>query len=200
MKSVRWLSRLLATIGPRPSRRSWGSTVGTQTMPLQYRIIMFTASAVACEAAMIRSPSFSRPSSSVTMTRRPAAISATADSTESKVPCGKTGMMGNTPKSRAAAPLSMRRRSPRRGHGVKCRAHHAELAADPAHDVEQLQESLRRGRGRRVAAVKAPKMPPFRLDAPALQLVAPLHEASRQSRSRVARTVTISSIRRRTRS
>jgi hypothetical protein len=35
VKSVRWTSRLLATIGPRPRRRSCGSTVGTQTMPLQ---------------------------------------------------------------------------------------------------------------------------------------------------------------------
>ena len=45
---------------------------------------MLTVSGVACAAAMIRSPSFSRLSSSVTMTSRPAATSAMADSTESK--------------------------------------------------------------------------------------------------------------------
>src|SRR5665213_1247701 len=45
---------------------------------------MFTVSDVALAAAMMRSPSFSRPWSSVTITSFPAAISAIADSTESK--------------------------------------------------------------------------------------------------------------------
>ena len=35
VKSVRCTSRFCCTIGPSPSRRSCGSTVGTQTIPLQ---------------------------------------------------------------------------------------------------------------------------------------------------------------------
>ena len=58
--------------------------VATQTIPLQCRIMMPMASVVAFDAAMIRSPSFSRRSSSVTITILPSAMSATADSTESK--------------------------------------------------------------------------------------------------------------------
>jgi hypothetical protein len=83
-KSVRCASMLFATMGLRPRRRSTSPVVATQTIPLQWRIMMPIASTVALEAAMIRSPSFSRRSSSVTITIRPAAISATADSTESK--------------------------------------------------------------------------------------------------------------------
>ena len=75
VKSVRRDSRLWPTIGPSPRRLSWVSTVGTQIIPLQYRIIMPTDCGVTPAAAMIRSPSFSRSSSSVTMTIRSAAMS-----------------------------------------------------------------------------------------------------------------------------
>src|SRR3954463_4330790 len=51
---------------------------------------MFTVSGVTLEAAMMRSPSFSRPSSSVTTTSPPAAIAWIAVSTVSKD--GRLGM------------------------------------------------------------------------------------------------------------
>src|ERR1043166_2966046 len=58
---------------------------------------MFTVSGVTLEAAMIKSPSFSRFSSSVTMISLPAAISAMADSTESKGGWAEALMQGCEP-------------------------------------------------------------------------------------------------------
>jgi hypothetical protein len=58
---------------------------------------------------MMRSPSFSRRSSSVTITIRPAAMSATADSTESKGEGGR----GHPDKIALRRPLSTRRARPR---------------------------------------------------------------------------------------
>src|SRR4051812_31267988 len=55
---------------------------------------MFTVSGVAFEAAMIRSPSFSRFSSSVTITSRPSAISWIADSTVSNGGWAEAVLMG----------------------------------------------------------------------------------------------------------
>jgi len=79
-KAVRWDSRFSGTIWEMPRRRSWCSTVGTQINPRAWRIIMLTASGVTLEAAITKSPSFSRFSSSVTITSLPAAMSARASS------------------------------------------------------------------------------------------------------------------------
>ena len=56
--------------------------MGTQMMPLVWRIMNATLSGVACSAAMMRSPSFSRSSSSMITTMRPARSSATISATE----------------------------------------------------------------------------------------------------------------------
>src|SRR5581483_2199079 len=56
------------------------AVVGTQTKPLPYLIIRFIASGVHFSAAMMKSPSFSRSSSSTTMTMRPWRISSIASS------------------------------------------------------------------------------------------------------------------------
>ncbi len=69
------------TICGRSSRASISSSMGTQMMPLVWRIMNATASGVARSAAMIRSPSFSRSSSSTMTTIRPAFMSATISST-----------------------------------------------------------------------------------------------------------------------
>ena len=50
-------------------------------MPLVWRIMKATCSGVAFEAAMMRSPSFSRSSSSTTTTSSPAAMAAIASET-----------------------------------------------------------------------------------------------------------------------
>src|SRR5581483_2411274 len=57
---------------------------------------MLIVSGVAFSAAMMRSPSFSRFSSSVTITSFPAAMSASADSTESKGGSVEVAMRGRT--------------------------------------------------------------------------------------------------------
>jgi hypothetical protein len=59
--------------------------------PRAWRIIMLTVSGVAFDAAITRSPSFSRFSSSVTMTSFPAAMSARASSMVSKGSFMKVG-------------------------------------------------------------------------------------------------------------
>ena len=76
VKAVRCDSLLTGTICGRSRRASCSSSIGTQMMPLVWRIMKATASGVACSAAMIRSPSFSRSSSSMMMTMRPARSSA----------------------------------------------------------------------------------------------------------------------------
>src|SRR6185437_8856010 len=85
VKAVRCDSLLLATICGSSRRASRSSSMGTQMMPLPWRIMKATASGVASSAAMMRSPSFSRSSSSMTRTMRPALRSATMSSTESRL-------------------------------------------------------------------------------------------------------------------
>jgi hypothetical protein len=70
------------------SRRSL--VIGTQMTPLAYLRMNATCSGVHFSAASVRSPSFSRSSSSTTMIIRPAAISATASSTVPNGGCGET--------------------------------------------------------------------------------------------------------------
>lgn len=111
-KSVRFRSRLLATIGARPSLARTSPVVATHTMPLPCLIMRPIASAVALHAAMMRSPSFSRFSSSVTITIRPAAMSATADSMESNGGGWEGGIGTN---SRRRVRLSIRGDAPRAG-------------------------------------------------------------------------------------
>jgi len=90
-------------MGLMPSRFSCGSAIGTQISPRAWRIIMLTSSGVAFSAAMSRSPSFSRPSSSVTMISPPAAIVWIAVSMESK---GVAADMGGAVKLCRRPPLS----------------------------------------------------------------------------------------------
>src|SRR5699024_7605965 len=59
--------------------------IGTQTSPRPYFVIKLTASGVTFSAAIKKSPSFSRSSSSTTMTMRPFLISSIADSILSSV-------------------------------------------------------------------------------------------------------------------
>ena len=58
--------------------------IGTQMTPLEWRMVKAISSGVAFAAAKMMSPSFSRSSSSTTTTALPAAMSATACSTESR--------------------------------------------------------------------------------------------------------------------
>ena len=76
--SLRWY------IGGSPSRSQSAAVSGAHSTPLVCRTMKPISSAVAHSAAMMRSPSFSRSSSSTTTTGRPAAISARACSTVPK--------------------------------------------------------------------------------------------------------------------
>ena len=84
VKAVRCDSLLTGTICGSSSRASRSSSIGTQMMPLVWRIMNATASGVARSAAMMRSPSFSRSSSSMTTTMRPARSSTSSSSMELK--------------------------------------------------------------------------------------------------------------------
>ena len=72
---------LRCTICGSSSCSSRSLVIGTQMTPLAYLRMNATISGVQACAAIVRSPSFSRSSSSTTMTMWPAAISATASST-----------------------------------------------------------------------------------------------------------------------
>ena len=81
VKAVDMFSRLTEVMSGswRASARSGES--GAQTRPLAWVTMKLMASVVANSAAMMRSASFSRPGSSVTMIIRPCRISSTASST-----------------------------------------------------------------------------------------------------------------------
>ena len=71
-----------ATIGDKCSRLASSAVTGTQTMPQQCLMMNAIFSVVQSEAAQTRSPSFSRSSSSVTMTISPRAMASMACVTE----------------------------------------------------------------------------------------------------------------------
>ena len=81
--AVRSLSLLCGVISGISSRSSMSAGIGTQITPLECRIVNAISSGVAFAAAKMRSPSFSRSSSSTTTTAFPSAMSAIARSTES---------------------------------------------------------------------------------------------------------------------
>jgi hypothetical protein len=72
-------------MGSRPNLSQIAPSNGTHRYPDVYLTMKATSSGVAFSAAKIRSPSFSRSSSSMTTTAFPAAMSATARSTESSL-------------------------------------------------------------------------------------------------------------------
>ena len=74
------MSRLWGVISGISSRSSMAAGIGTQMTPLLWRMVKAISSGVALDAAKMRSPSFSRSSSSTTTTALPAAMSATARS------------------------------------------------------------------------------------------------------------------------
>ena len=71
VKAVVWAESLSATIGARFSRLASARVIGVQTMPEVWRTMKAIFSGVQWTAATIRSPSFSRPSSSITTTISP---------------------------------------------------------------------------------------------------------------------------------
>src|SRR3954470_10096710 len=81
VKAVPSGASLDATIGSRCRRRASAPVSGAQTMPQVLRMMNAIFSGVQSEAATMRSPSFSRSSSSVTMTISPAENASTASVT-----------------------------------------------------------------------------------------------------------------------
>jgi len=88
VNAVRCDSLLAGTICGSSSADRRCSSIGTQMMPLVWRIMKATASGVAYSAPMMRSPSFSRSSSSMTTTMRPARSSARSSSIELRLLAG----------------------------------------------------------------------------------------------------------------
>jgi hypothetical protein len=124
---------LALTIGLRRRRTASAAVSGVQTMPLVWRTMKAIRSGVASEAAMIRSPSFSRSSSSTTITISPRRIASIAASIvlSSLIPSHPGQSRPSPPGARA-------------GPGRQL--------ADPARSVEREAGSqapgLRRGRSR----------------------------------------------------
>ena len=81
VKAVQWLSVFSDTICGRFSRWAKSTDIGVQIRPLAWVAMKFTFSVVACSAAQIRSPSFSRSGSSVQRISFPALSASSASST-----------------------------------------------------------------------------------------------------------------------
>ena len=81
VKAVPSGASFAATIGSRRRRRASSADIGAQTMPEVCRMMNAIFSGVHIDAAMKRSPSFSRSSSSVTTTSSPRAKAAMTAST-----------------------------------------------------------------------------------------------------------------------
>src|SRR5574340_234423 len=84
VKAVPWGLLLLRAIWLRPSCWQRASVRVRQMSPRPYLAMKLMASAVTCSAAITRSPSFSRSSSSTRMTILPARMSATISRTEDR--------------------------------------------------------------------------------------------------------------------
>ena len=69
VKAVSWLSVLCATICGSCSLRTYSSLMGMQMRPFAWLAMKLTFSVVAYCAAQMKSPSFSRSGSSMTMMR-----------------------------------------------------------------------------------------------------------------------------------
>src|SRR5439155_8225569 len=91
------------------SRRSL--VIGTQMTPLAYLRMKATASGVTVSAAIVRSPSFSRSSSSTTMTIRPRRISSTASSIVVNGGSGDTTRGSGVTRRRFWVAISLKSRS-----------------------------------------------------------------------------------------
>src|SRR5262245_46604172 len=112
---------LSETIIPTCSSSRRSPRTGTQISPRPYLAMKFTASGVTLSAAMTRSPSFSRSSSSTTTRIRPARISSTPSSIVTKsrllssltwVPSPGTTSSGDSMSPRSSHPLASNRESP----------------------------------------------------------------------------------------
>ena len=84
VKAVPWVEVLFSTISGRSSSSHRSAVIATQIRPRPWRAMKLMASGVTISAAKMRSPSFSRSSSSTTMICSPRAIRATASSTVRK--------------------------------------------------------------------------------------------------------------------
>src|SRR6185369_11226670 len=91
VKAVPKLEVFSADMGPRRRSSSRSSVIARQTNPRPYFAMKLMASGVMDSAAMVRSPSFSRSSSSTTTIMRPARISSIAVGTSQN---GEVGVIG----------------------------------------------------------------------------------------------------------
>ena len=108
VNAVRMRSVLSATISGRSSSRARSAVIGAQMTPEVWRRKKAIFSGVATSAAMIRSPSFSRSSSSTTTTISPRPTAAMASSTLAKPISGVLSIGRRLAPGRAAAPRTSR--------------------------------------------------------------------------------------------
>ena len=85
VNAVRWLSVFCSTISGRRKSSQRSSVNGAHTTPVEYRTMNASFSAEANSAAMMKSPSFSRSSSSTMTTISPRAIAAITSSMGARV-------------------------------------------------------------------------------------------------------------------
>src|SRR5688572_23264662 len=100
-------SVLRSTINGSSSASARSSVSGTHSMPRPCFTMKFTSAGVIFAAAHTRSPSFSRSSSSATMTRLPARIASMASSTLSNGMCCSFALAARAPSPRGCPALEV---------------------------------------------------------------------------------------------
>src|SRR5438093_1816338 len=127
-------------------RRS--AVIGTQITPLAYFLMKATSSAVASSAAIVRSPSFSRSSSSTTMTIFPRRMSSMASGTVAKGLAGATTLGRLVPARTTFLTLSsLERRSRLSDETLHVLRQHVRLDVDEVAGRERAERRLFRGVG-----------------------------------------------------
>jgi hypothetical protein len=123
VKAVPWGSVFTSVMGRSPSASARSPVRVTQMRPRPCTVMKFTSSGVMAEAAQTRSPSFSRSSSSATMTILPSRMSWRASSTRSKGMASFPGDAAPRESRRAVLFVVMERRlgEPPRGAGLRVR-------------------------------------------------------------------------------
>ena len=157
VKAVPSGASLIATIGGRCSLRASSAVSGAQTMPQPLRMMKAIFSVVHSEAATIRSPSFSRSSSSVTTTISPRAKAWMASATGLSMSIPMRRRRAGAEKIVRASPRrASRRRSVRRSRATaKTRARGRSSVTAPG------ERPIRRAKSARVTLLRLSQSPSF---------------------------------------
>lgn len=162
---------LSSTIKGRPSASARASSRATHTTPDVWRTMKAIASVVIVSAAQMRSPSFSRSSSSMTTTNCPAATAASASGIEANPGVGSSASSGSGASGcQGATAAGTRNDCARRPRAPRGRLRSAGAGGERLHSAPTAGSSARQAAGRsraqRSGCALAARAPRCAADAP----------------------------------